>query len=147
MHIDELIARERVRDTVAAYTHAGDRARLDDLAACFTEDGVLEIKGQRSAQGREAIVRMLGQNAVGDGVDRRSGGRFFIRHFVTNLRFDRITPERIESSAYFLVFTGAGPDHWGRYRDVLVPEGDRWLFAHRIAAVDTVADGSWFATR
>ena len=41
----ELVAREQVRDTVAAYNHCGDRFLLDEMVACFTVDGVLESKG------------------------------------------------------------------------------------------------------
>ena len=32
--------------------------------------------------------------------------------------------------------TNIGVDHWGRYRDVLVPVGDSWLFASREASAD-----------
>ena len=46
MTLEELIARECVRDTYARYNHAGDRGRLTELADCFTEDGVLELKGR-----------------------------------------------------------------------------------------------------
>ena len=45
MTLDELIARECVRDTYARYNHAGDRGRIEELAACFTVDGILEVKG------------------------------------------------------------------------------------------------------
>jgi hypothetical protein len=62
---------------------------------------------------------------------------------VTNLRFASLAPNRAETTAYFVVFTPTGADHWGRYRDVLVPHGDRWLFAHRLVAVDAAAPGSW----
>jgi ketosteroid isomerase-like protein len=137
----EVRAREGIRDTVAAYAHAGDRFRLDELAALFTEDGVLEVKGASSAKGRQAIVDML----TGSSTRRRPPDEpFFIRHFVTNLLFTTVEPDRAATSAYFLVLTPRGPDHWGRYRDVMVREGDRWLFEHRLAAVDAATPGSWF---
>ena len=143
----ELVARECVRDTVATYAHAGDRFRLEELASCFTEAGVLEVKGRAGATGRTAIVEMLSSTPrVGD-PSTQANGSFFVRHFVTNLRFDEVSPERIRSSAYFLVVTGNGPDHWGRYRDVLVPVGDRWLFESRLASVDSAAPGGWYALR
>lgn len=146
MDLNELVIRERVRDTYAAYAHAGDRFRLGELADCFAADGVLEVKGRRSAIGREAIVSMLG----GRGEDAAPGAQPpLVRHFVTNLLFESITAERVESSAYFCVLARAGErlgvDHWGRYRDVLVPEGDRWVFAHRIARVDAAVPEGWFA--
>jgi SnoaL-like domain len=140
--LTELAVRERVRDTYAAYNHAGDRFRLDDLASCFSAEGVLEIKGRSVARGRPAILELM------------SGARWepadptaeipVIRHFVTNLLFTSVSSSRVESTAYFQVFTQAGPDHWGRYRDVLVPDGDRWLFEHRLVAVDSVVAGGWY---
>jgi ketosteroid isomerase-like protein len=136
----ELAARERVRDTYAAYHHAGDRFRLDELAACFAEDGVLEIKGSPPVSGRSGIRELLAGARREDLTEVPQ-----IRHFVANLAFTLVTPDRIESSAYFQVLTQAGPDHWGRYRDVLVPVGSQWLFAHRLVAVDAAVPGGWYA--
>ncbi|MDT3443438.1 MULTISPECIES: nuclear transport factor 2 family protein [unclassified Pseudofrankia] len=171
MELWELAAREQVRDTVATYSHSGDRLRLEDLAACFTADGVLETKGGWTAHGRaEIIARLSGVQALtaattvpgreagprsasgpgpaGNGAASAGGGaadgRAFIRHFVTNLRFESVTPDRITTSAYFAVLTVAGLDHWGRYRDVLVPVEGRWLFAHRLVRTDAHAPGSPF---
>ncbi|MEE2031304.1 nuclear transport factor 2 family protein [Rhodococcus chondri] len=144
----ELHARESVRDTVARCTHAGDGGKLTELADCFTPDGTLEVKGRSSATGRSAIVDMLGEGATpADAPRTTSGARFFQRHFVANLTFDAITPDRIDTRAYFVVFGPDGADHWGRYRDAFVPDGDRWLIAHRFVAVDTTAPGSFLAAR
>ena len=136
----ELDAREAVRDTIGAYHEAGDRFRLEDLAACFTEDGVLEVKGRAPAVGRAAIVEMLAR----PGAPPAPPG-FYVRHHVSSVRFDSVTLGEARTTAYFLVITPIGADHWGRYRDVLVPDGERWRFKHRFVAVDDHADGSWFA--
>jgi hypothetical protein len=48
----------------------------------------------------------------------------------------------VSVSSYFAVHTDVGLDHWGRYRDVLVPVSGRWLFAHRSIGVDGFADSS-----
>lgn len=137
----ELDVRESVRDTIATYHEAGDRFRLDELAACFTEDGVLEVKGRAPAVGRAAIVDML----ASPGGRRPPPDGFYVRHHVSSVRFASVTPDEVQSTAYFFVVTPIGPDHWGRYRDVLVPDGDRWRFRHRFVAVDDHADGSWFS--
>ncbi len=136
----EIVARERIRDTVASYAVAGDGNRLEELAALFTESGVLEVKGRGRAVGRREIIEML---SVAGRRKRPTEAGFFIRHFVTDLRFVRVEPARAETTAYFVVFTRSGADHWGRYRDVLVPHGEQWLFAHRLVAVDAAAAGSW----
>ena len=41
----------------------------------------------------------------------------------------RVARDRVEVSSYFAVHTDVGLDHWGRYRDVLIPVDGRWLFA------------------
>ncbi|MBF4481361.1 nuclear transport factor 2 family protein [Rhodococcus rhodochrous] len=148
MDLLELHARECVRDTVARYTHAGDSGKLTELAECFTPDGTLEVKGRSRATGRGAIVEMLGGgNTPDDPPQVASGAKFFQRHFVANLVFDSITPDHISTRAYFVVFGPDGADHWGRYRDTFVPDGDRWLLAHRFVAVDTTAPDSFLAAR
>lgn len=140
----ELVAREQVRNRYAAYNHAGDRFRLDELAACFAEDGVLEIKGNAPVTGRRAIVALLSgaRRETDPGAEVPQ-----IRHFVANLAFTAVAPDRIESAAYFQVLTQHGLDHWGRYRDVLVPVDGDWLFAHRLVAVDAMTPGGWYATQ
>jgi hypothetical protein len=146
----EIVAREQVRDTVAAYNHSGDRFLLEELAACFTVDGVLESRGDWVARGRAEIVATLSgvrtTEPTPDGATLAVGERrpSFVRHFVTNLRFDKVTPERIDTSAYFAVLTAAGLDHWGRYRDVLVPAEGRWLLSHRVVRTDAMVPDSPF---
>lgn len=145
MDLAELVVRERVRDIYATYTHAGDRYRLAQLAGCFPEDGTLEIKGGSSASGREAIVAMLSGAEIPAGQRPPRPMVAFVRHVVTNLLFTSLSARRVESTAYFCVLTDAGPDHWVRYCDVLVPVGDHWLFAHRQVSVDAAVPGGWYA--
>jgi SnoaL-like domain len=139
----ELVAREQIRHTIAAYTVAGDSGRFEEIAAQFTPTGVLDVHGQERAEGRAAIATMLARNAT-EGAPALGDRPFFIRHFVTNVLIDLVSPDEARVSAYFAVFTPDGPDHWGRYRDLFAPYGERWLLAHRTARVDSsVADG-WY---
>lgn len=141
----ELGVREQIRHTIARYTVAGDGFRLEDLAALFTEDGVLHVHGAHEAHGRDAIVAMLS----GTGERREATGvaadGFYIRHFVTNVLIQDVTPEHARASSYFAVLTPKGLDHWGRYRDEFVPDGGEWRFRHRFVRVDTAPEGSWAA--
>ena len=140
----EGIARERVRDTYAKYTHDGDAYRLHELARCFAADGVLEVKGRGTATGHDEIVAMLSRDE-GGASERPSVS--FVRHMVANVRFDDVTPQAVRSSAYFLVLTQDGVDHWGRYRDLLVPVDGEWLLRHRRVTVDAAVPGGWLAGR
>ena len=45
MSPEELLARECIRHTMACYTMAGDRLRVDEFLAVFTDDAVLESTG------------------------------------------------------------------------------------------------------
>jgi SnoaL-like domain len=139
----ELWAREQIRHTVAAYTIAGDSFRLEDLAAQFTEDGVLEVRGQETAHGRGEIVAMLTRHAAaGSPPDGATG--FYVRHFVANTLIRELHPTQAHAVSYFLVVTPSGPDHWGRYRDEFRPAGDRWLLRHRTVRVDGSVPGGWY---
>jgi len=134
----ELDAREAIRETVAAYSFAADAGRFDELAALFAPDGVLEIHDGETARGRDAIRELLG------GASRRlaaSSTARLIRHFASNLRIGVESDKRATGACYFLAITEIGLDHWGRYRDVYVPQGDAWLFAQRFVRVDGHSSG------
>ena len=40
-----------------------------------------------------------------------------IRHHVSNLTIDVVSPTEARGACYFLAVTEHGVDHWGRYRD------------------------------
>ncbi len=134
MEMWELAVRESVRQTLADYTAGTDRNRITDVAACFAPDGSLKFTGGEPMIGPEAIVAGLGTQ-----VDRFAAGPVpltHVRHHVSSVRFGAVARDRVEVSSYFLALTNIGVDHWGRYRDVLVPVDGRWLFASREAVAD-----------
>jgi hypothetical protein len=147
----ELVAREECRDTLAQYNHAGDRFLLEEFAAAFCEDGVLEIRGSEPITGRAAIIERFGGATTASEARRaaraRPAGatRRIVRHNVTNIRFETLSHEEAVVSSYFTVFTEVGADHMGRYRDRLVPAGQRWLIAHRFVSTDWRAPDSTFS--
>jgi SnoaL-like domain len=140
----ELVAREQIRETVAAYAHYADSGRFDDFAALFAVDGVLEVHGEATHRGRDAIRAFLG--GVGTQLARASTVPF-IRHHVSNLTIDVHSPTEARGACYFLAVTEHGVDHWGRYRDSYAPQDDRWLFTHRLVRTDGTSPGGWAASR
>jgi len=136
----ELAARESIRDTIARYTWCGEFLDAAGFGDCFAPDAVLEIKSGETFRGREAIVGML------TGVRERTraaappsteGALPVMRHFVANIRIELESPDRARAFAYFTVFMPPhGHDHWGRYADTLVRDGERWRFARRRVSVD-----------
>jgi hypothetical protein len=134
MEIWELVVRESVRQTLADYTAAIDRFRLDDLAACPARDGILEFT---------RCEPMVGPAAIAAGLAAQMGGSTagpvaltHVRHHVSSVLFGVVAPQRVEVSSSFVVFTDVGVDHWGRYRDALIPVNRRWMFASRRISVD-----------
>jgi hypothetical protein len=135
----ELVARERVRDTLARYSWAGDAGRGEELALAFCPDGVLEVRGREPVVGREAIAAFIGGVRI---TDPEPGVKRIVRHNVTNIRFTSVEPTEAHVESYFTVVTEIGLDHCGRYRDTLVPVGDEWLIRHRFVSTDwTVTPG------
>lgn len=139
----EIEARLGIEDTIGRYVRFADSGRSEHLAQLFTEDGVLR-SGADELRGRDAIVAYLDEAkaslAAGSG-----GGR--IRHHVSSLRIELAGPDRAAATSYFLAVTALGPDHWGLYRDVLVPTREGWRFQRREAVVEGTAPASWAATR
>ncbi len=138
----ELAAREHIRDTLARYNWSGDSGRLDDMAQTFCEDGKLQLRGEQPLCGRAAIVEFLSgitTSATGSDVPR------IVRHNLANIRFLEVTQEQARVASYFTVFTEIGLDHYGRYRDTLVPVGDEWLIRHRFVSTDWAAPNSTMA--
>jgi hypothetical protein len=152
MEVWELIARESCRDTLAQYSHAGDRYLLEEFAGAFCEEGVLEIRGSDPIRGRQAIMERFGGGTAALQARQAARGqppgaiRRVVRHNVTNVRFEAVSPTEAIVASYFTVFTEVGPDHMGRYKDRLVPVGDRWLIAHRFVSVDWHSPDSTFGT-
>ena len=151
MELWELVARERIRDSLARYTWAGDSLRLAELAESFCPDGELEVRGQQPVRGRDAIVAFLGGVAARDPARSTAPHdetpKRILRHNLTNVRFTEVTAEQARVVSYFTVFSEVGLDHYGRYRDTFVPVGDEWLISHRFVSADWRAPNSAMARR
>jgi ketosteroid isomerase-like protein len=141
MELWEVIAREQIRDTLARYNAAGDRGDARTLAEQFLPDGVLAENTVGEFVGREAIEGFIGGVATSHEPASTPGARLFVHHHVSSVTITVATPTRAEAASYFAVFTHDRLDHWGRYRDVLAPHGDRWLIERRTVRVDKDIEG------
>ena len=143
MEMWELVAREQIRATLARYNWSGDAGRLDGLAETFCTDGVLEVRGLEPLRGRTEIASFL--SGVTGTVANHTDVKPVVRHNVANVLFTGLTPDQARVSSYFTVVTQIGLDHFGRYRDTLVPDGDAWLIKHRKVSTDWAAANSAMA--
>jgi hypothetical protein len=143
----ELVAREQIRETLARYNWSGDAGRLDGLAETFCTDAVLEIRGLEPLRGRTKITSFLSgvTGTVAGDVD--VDVKPVVRHNLANVLFTVLTPDQAQVSSYFTVVTHIGLDHFGRYRDTLVPDGGSWLIKHRKVSTDWAAPNSAMARR
>ena len=150
MTLEELLARESIRKTMADYTMAGDRLKADDFVAVFTEDAVMETDGVPAAdafryEGREAIrgwiTRWLKPPA--DGPVHKAT---FIRHHLATCQIELTGPETARARTYWTAYTDIGADHCGYYLDAFQKVGDRWLLSHRRIRLDWRSEASLYTT-
>jgi hypothetical protein len=118
---------EGVRATLAAYTHALDDGRTDDVVATFCADGGIDLPGMGSYEGTDALRAAYAKWAP----------RLPQRHLVLNT----LVTEWSDDAAHAIsdiVFLLQRDGAWsvqlvGRYHDDLHRDGDRWRFHHRRA--------------
>lgn len=146
MTVDDLLAREAIRDLVARYTAAGDRLRVDEFVACFTQDAVME--SERVAperlfryEGRAAIRAWQERWLAGDGGTHTAT---FVRHHLSTSKIDITGPDTASGRTYWAAWTDIGPDHAGYYLDDFRRVAGEWLIAHRRVRLDWEAENSMF---
>jgi ketosteroid isomerase-like protein len=121
-----------VQQTISRYAHAVDHGRFDDAAACFTDDGVLDVVGGSRSEGRAAIAERF---AAAGRTLAANAAEAFVRHHVSSTLVE-VDGTVATARSYFLVLTEVGVDHWGSYRDELRAVGDEWLFVSRRVRVE-----------
>ncbi|MGB3411792.1 MAG: nuclear transport factor 2 family protein [Microthrixaceae bacterium] len=146
--LEQVVATHGITKAMVAYGRAADRGRTDLYVAQFVEDGVLEIIGETfdagRYEGRHAIFERIEQSKrdLADGY-----GSTLLRHYLTNIDVDLDTPTVARAGCYWMAVTDGGPDHWGRYRDVMVRGDDgAWRFRHRQVIHEGYRPGSWIET-
>jgi hypothetical protein len=118
---------EGVRATIAAYTHALDDGRTEDVVATFCPDGVVDIPGMGTHEGHDAL-----RAAYARWAPRRPQ-----RHLVVNTLVTEWSAEAAKATSD-VVFLLQGDAGWsvqvvGRYEDTLHCADGAWRF-HRRAA-------------
>ena len=149
MTLDELLAREGIRATMARYTTSGDRLREEAFAATFAEDGILESEGVADAdkfrfEGRAAIRGWLHRWVdLPEGVESTHQASF-VRHHLATCDIELTGPDTARARTYWVAWTDIGPDHSGYYLDSFRRVGTEWLIAHRKVRLDWRSPDSLF---
>jgi len=151
MTVDELLARESIRHTMASYTMAGDRLRADEFIAVFTEDAVFASEGVPESdafryEGRQAIREWFTRwGGRGEGAVRVHRATF-IRHHLSTSLIEVTGPETAKARTYWVAYTDIGADHCGHYIDTFRKTGGRWLISQRKVRLDWRAPNSLFTS-
>ena len=150
MTLDELLAREAIRATMAKCSRSGDSARAEDYAACFTQDGVLQVESKTGDvhfrhEGRATILDWQTRwksGAPGEDTARSRAG--FVRHNLTTSQVTFTGPDSAKARTYWFVMSDNGPDHCGVYTDEFRQTGDDWLISYRRVRTEWTAATSLF---
>ena len=146
MTLEDLLAREAIRDTMAKYNHSGDSLRAEDFAACFTEEGILESASEGGFRyfGRAAILAWQSAWRNNPPSPDTPHGAKFVRHNLTTSRIEMNGPDNARARTYWVVMTDIGPDHCGVYIDEFRRVDGEWLIDHRRVRTDWWAPNSHF---
>ena len=134
LDLEQVLARESIRDLVARYNSLGDRGRSADVAALFAPDGVLSFDASDEtsrSEGRPEIEARL--DAFKADFAERLNGPSRLYHSVSTHVIDIVDDTHATGRAYVTVLSDSGLFEWGQYVDsyVRLPEG--WRFAARTA--------------
>jgi hypothetical protein len=117
-----------INAALAAYTHALDDGRPEDIAATFCADGSCDIPGLGAFEGRDAL-----REAYSGFKPQQS-----VRHVVVNTEItdwnDREAKAISDVIVLFKSESGWAPSIVGRYDDTLHNDGGTWRFHHRAAS-------------
>jgi len=116
-----------VNAALAAYVHALDDGRTEDIVDTFCDDGVVEIAGMGTYSGREQLLEAYAGWAP----------RVPQRHLVLNTHVTILEGGRARAVSDVVLLVKLG-ESWsvtmvGRYDDELVGDGDTWRFSRRSA--------------
>ena len=137
MHIDELLAREEIRQRMSEYAFHNDNLDAENFAAVFAEDGIFEGP-ITSIRGRKEIEHWKKTNKV---LQVNGARPEYVRHHIGTQHIV-VTGETAKATTYWIVLTDVGLDHSGYYEDDFVRENGSWRIAHRRVRVKWLAENS-----
>ena len=132
-----------IQNLYARYNLMSDAGDPEGYAACFTDDGVLQIDPLGvKVQGRASFVTFKQKDAAG------RGGRYR-RHWNGSLHLEKIDADTVRGRCYFHGYNGKQGElpvfaDAGVYDDRIVRTGGGWRFARRHITMDA---SSWTAPR
>jgi SnoaL-like domain len=148
--LEDLLAREAIRHTMARYTMAGDRLRAEEFIAVFTEDAVLASEGVEDSD----VFRYEGREAIREWISRwsrrneptQAPAATFVRHHLSTSLIELTGANAARARTYWVAYTNIGADHCGYYLDIFRKTAGDWLIAQRKVRLDWRSPNSLFTT-
>jgi 3-phenylpropionate/cinnamic acid dioxygenase small subunit len=150
MQLDELLAREAIRKTLATYNAAGDRLKAERFLSVFTDDAIFESEGVPE----DELFRYVGKSEIAQWMHRwqhqtndtttPTHQASFVRHHLSTCDIELTLADQARVRTYWSAWTDIGPDHAGYYLDEFRKVGEHWLIAHRRVRLDWRSDRSLF---
>ena len=132
-------AEEKIRKTIAQFCHFTDKGEFDNWVRLFADDGCIVLMGQEH-RGHAALHAFIE-------LDQPPELRGM--HLTTDSVIEIAGNEAKVSSNFIFVADGKTASlivAAGRYHDILVEVGEKWLFARReTELVGSVASEPWGA--
>jgi hypothetical protein len=129
----EIEARLSIQATMSQYTRFVDTGRPAELCLLFAEPMHYDMGAGRVVHSRKDLIANV-EDIKSTFREADNFGR--LRHHVSSVIIELTGTNSAKATSYFLAMHGAGPDHWGVYRDELVRLGEEWLFSRRIVKVE-----------
>ena len=137
--LENLEAREAIRELIYAYGSALDRRNFVAFADLFAENRGTWVGGFGTATGRDAIFKMMDES-MGHSDEPIVPTS---HHVFTNVQIDVAGDSATASTKWiFVVPSATGSPEWrflGHYEDSFVREDGRWYFLRREAFTDLPA--------
>ena len=119
---------EGVRATIAAYTHALDDGRTDDIVATFCADGLIDIPGMGDARRARRAARGVHEVGAAPAATPPRG-----EHARVRVERRRGEGDERRRCSCFRARKGWAVQIVGRYHDTLHCEDGTWRFHRRVA--------------
>ncbi|HKI99720.1 MAG TPA: nuclear transport factor 2 family protein [bacterium] len=127
-----------IQNLYAAYNLCSDAGDAAGYAACFAEDGVLEL------QPLDVVVRSRPALEAYKRQDAESRSGRYRRHHNHSLHLERQPDGTVRGRCYFHGYNGVPGElpvlaDAGVYEDTLVQADGEWLFARRLLRLDATS--------
>jgi hypothetical protein len=144
--LNELVAIEGIRKTMADYVFFTDNGKIREFAALFGESGVFVLPDGSASTGAGAIRALLEGHAAYFAANPDQAPPGYLRHQITTVDITLTGDGSASAESYFMTLTKDRVDHWGKWSDQLARAADgRWLFVKRVVTTDGFDAQGWFA--